>query len=106
MRDQYLSDLHVDRSLSRAGIDGALQAHNLDALLFGGVTGGDIGARAGYPSVIVPAGYLSSNGAPYGVTFCGTAWSESRLIALAFAFEQATMVRRPPASTPPLIRRQ
>ena len=43
------------------------------------------------------------NGAPYGVTFCGTAWSEPRLIGLAFAFEQATMMSRiRPASTPPL----
>jgi len=102
MHDEYLADLALDRFLSRTGIDGALQTHNLDALLFGGVTGGGIGARAGYPSVIVPSGYLSTNGAPYGITFCGTAWSESRLIALAFAYEQATRMRRPPTTSPPL----
>ncbi len=100
-RDAYLSDLALDRSLSRTGIDGALQAHNLDALLFGANNGANIGARANYPSIVVPAGFLST-GAPYGVTFCGTAWSESRLIALAYAFEQGTRLRRPPASTPPI----
>jgi amidase len=101
-RDQYLWDLQESLFLSRTGIDDTLRKYNLDALLFGGATGADIGARAGYPSVIVPAGYLTTNGAPYGVTFCGTAWSEPRLIGLAFAFEQATMTRRPPPSTPPL----
>jgi len=36
------------------------------------------------------------------VTFFGRAWSESRLLGLAFAYEQATRHRRPPSSTPPL----
>jgi amidase len=42
------------------------------------------------------------NPAPFGVTFTGRAFSEPRLIALAYAFEQATKLRQPPASAPPL----
>jgi amidase len=58
-------------------------------------------AKAGYPSVIVPGGYLE-NGSPFGVTFTGLAWSEPALIRLAYAFEQATKWRRPPNSAPKL----
>ena len=42
------------------------------------------------------------NPAPFGVTFTGRAFSEPTLIALAYAFEQATKHRQPPASAPPL----
>ena len=64
-------------------------------------------ARAGYPSVVVPGGFLPPEGdvvndRPSGITFSGPAFSEPRLIALAYAFEQATKFRVPPASTPPL----
>jgi len=51
-------------------------------------------AVAGCPSVTVPGGYVS--GLPVGLSFFGPRWSEPRLIALAYAFEQATRVRQPP----------
>jgi amidase len=51
-------------------------------------------AVAGCPSITVPAGYVS--GLPVGVSFFGPRWSESRLIALAYAFEQATAIRQTP----------
>jgi Asp-tRNA(Asn)/Glu-tRNA(Gln) amidotransferase A subunit family amidase len=55
----------------------------------------------------VPGGFLPptapvANPVPSEVTFSGPAFSEPRLIALAYAFEQATRHRKPPASTPPL----
>jgi amidase len=59
-------------------------------------------AVAGYPSVTVPAGFV--NGLPVGISFIGRAWSEARLIGLAYAYEQATHHRQPPTflSTVPL----
>jgi amidase len=52
-------------------------------------------AVAGCPSVTVPAGHVS--GLPVGLSFTGPRWSEPRLIALAYAFEQATQARQVPA---------
>lgn len=51
-------------------------------------------AVAGYPSITVPAGF--AYGLPVGVTFIGRAWSEAKLIGLAYSYEQATKHRRPP----------
>jgi amidase len=95
------------------GIDETLQAHKLDALLFPGASGAGIAAKPGYPTVIVPFGMVpnapannpfpagfDARPAPYGVSFTGTACSEPRLIELAYAFEQITKRRVPPASTP------
>jgi amidase len=56
----------------------------------------------GFPSVQVPMGYTRGDRLPAGITFFGRAWSEAALIRLAYAYEQATMHRRAPASTPPL----
>jgi amidase len=55
----------------------------------------------GFPSIQVPMGYTRGV-LPAGITFFGRAWSESTLIKLSYAYEQATRHRRPPASTPPL----
>jgi amidase len=57
-------------------------------------------AVAGYPAITVPGGYVS--GLPVGITFTGPRWGEPRLLALAYAFEQAGPPRRPPplAATP------
>jgi amidase len=51
-------------------------------------------ARAGYPIVTVPAGY--AGGLPVNISFLGAAWSEPKLISLAYAYEQATHARTPP----------
>ena len=71
-------------------------------------------AKAGYPSIVVPGGFFdnvvnppfpadfNAQPGPAGVTFSGRAFSEPRLIALAYAFEQATHYRIPPPSVPPL----
>jgi Asp-tRNA(Asn)/Glu-tRNA(Gln) amidotransferase A subunit family amidase len=56
----------------------------------------------GWPAIQVPMGYTRDGQLPAGITFYGRAWSEAKLIALAYGYEQATRHRRPPASTPPL----
>jgi Asp-tRNA(Asn)/Glu-tRNA(Gln) amidotransferase A subunit family amidase len=55
----------------------------------------------GWPSINVPMGYTRGT-LPAGITFFGRAWSEPTLIKLAYAYEQATKHRHPPASAPPL----
>lgn len=99
---QYLADRAQDLLLAgEQGIDAYIDSNDLDAIFFPGTRGANIAARAGYPSVIVPAGY-TSNGAPYGITFSGKAYSEPTLIGLAYAFEQATLARVAPSSVPAL----
>jgi amidase len=55
-------------------------------------------AVAGYPSVTVPAGFI--HGLPVGISFIGGRWSDAKLVGLAYAFEQATKVRRAPKFEP------
>jgi amidase len=57
--------------------------------------------RSGFPAITVPMGWVHGT-LPAGLQFLGDAWAEPRLIALAYAYEQATRHRRPPASAPPL----
>jgi amidase len=115
-RERYEADRRKDIRLSATnGIDAALEANRLDALLFPGVSSANIGARPGYPSVTVPWAFVPVNQgqgpnafppgfdpkpAPYNVTFTGTACSEPKLIELAYAFEQATHKRIPPPQFP------
>ena len=112
-RARYLADRARDVALTGAhGIDEIMKAERLDALLFPGSSGAAIAAKAGYPTVIVPFGTVpnaptppfpegfDAKPAPYGVSFTGLACSEPRLLELAYAFEQATKRRVPPASTP------
>ena len=105
-RARYEADRARDLALAgQDGIDAALTAHRLDALLFPGGVGASIAARPGYPTVIVPFGTIpnapmppgfDARPAPFGVSFTGGACSEARLIELAYAFEQATKRRDPP----------
>jgi len=94
------------RLVGEQGVEALMKTQRLDALLFVGARGNGFMAKPGYPSVAVPFG-LVANGegfppgfeprpAPLGVVFGGRACSEPRLIALAYAFEQATHRRRPP----------
>jgi amidase len=102
-RDIFLAATH--------GIDEVMARNNLDALLFPGSSSAGIAAKAGHPTVIVPLGFIPNTPAnlpagfnpqnqPYGIGFTGTACTEPRLIELAYAFEQATRRRVPPAATP------
>jgi amidase len=93
----YLADRAEDLRLSqKEGIDAVIKTRKLDALIFADYQGSDIAAKAGYPSITVPAGY-TSEGEPIGITFVGMAFSEPRLIELAYSFEQATQHRVKPS---------
>jgi len=112
-RSRYEADRRKDLFLTAShGIDEVMNARRLDALVFPAQSGAGIAARAGYPTVIVPFGTVPNSPtpafpvgfdprpAPYGVSFTGMACSEPRLIALAYAFEQATKRRVPPPRFP------
>lgn len=109
---RYQADRAKDLLLSRdLGIDEVMERMGLDALIFPRNIGSNIAARAGYPSVMVPVGLLSpvdpvEQPTPYGMMFTARAWEEPKIIALAYAFEQASKFRRPPASTPPLPKKK
>jgi len=92
----YIEALEKDIYLSRlAGIDKIMDEENLDVLVFPNNFGAAIPAKAGYPSITVPAGY-TEEGEPVGITFTGRAFSEPMLIKIAYAYEQATHHRIPP----------
>ncbi len=107
----YIQALRKNHLLTRTqGVDAIMKRHRLDALIAptGGppwptdwingdhFTGGysSASAVAGYPHITVPAGYVF--GMPVGISFFGGAYSEAKLIQMAYAFEQATKIRQPP----------
>jgi amidase len=107
----YLDALAKNQKLARdQGIDAVAKKFKLDAFIAPSRTpawltdlvNGDssshscsgLPAVAGYPHITLPMGYI--HGLPVGLSFFGTAWSEPRLISLAYAFEQLTKSRRPP----------
>ena len=118
---RYLKDRAKDLDLAKTrGLDVVYK--DFDAVLFPANRGAAAPAKAGYPSIVVPAGFVpnpavapppfapptpfpagfNAKPSPLGVTFSGPAFSEPKLIGFAYAFEQATQHRVPPASTPPL----
>jgi amidase len=111
-RERYERDREKDVRLTAAhGIDEVMKAQRLDALLFPGGSGAALAAKPGYPTVIVPFGFVPNTNAafpvgfdakpqPYGVAFTAMACSEPRLVQLAYAFEQATKKRVPPPAVP------
>jgi len=55
----------------------------------------------GFPAITVPMGFVRDS-LPVGLHLVGSAWSDQRLLQLAYAYEQATHLRRPPRSAPQL----
>ena len=114
----YRKALATNRRQARTlGIDAVMAKHQLDALVAptfgppwlvdlvtgdtvpaGGSSPSSVAAVAGYPHITVPMGYHRA--LPLGISFFGRAWSEPTLIKLAYAYEQATKHRRPPAFRP------
>ncbi|MEV8135968.1 amidase family protein [Microbacterium aurantiacum] len=87
-RDQGITE-------TRAAIDTVLESNDLDAIVSNSNTTGT-GARAGYPSVIVPSGYATANLRPTAIVFLGTAWTEPQLLSFAYDYEQATKLWQAP----------
>jgi amidase len=104
----------------RAIIEGLLTSQKLDALVYptrptrpplitappepsGGAAGtpANLANLAGFPDLIVPAGFTGDE-LPVALSFLGPAFSEARLLALGYSFEQATLARRLPVHTPKL----
>ncbi len=108
--DDYVKALETSKRIASTGIDRAMDEHDLDALIAPSngpawltdhvngdsfhVGSSSYAAISGYPNITVPAGFVS--GLPVGLSFIGRAYSEKRLIEIAYAFEQATSVRRAP----------
>ena len=101
---------HVARARDRAvagehGIDATLAIADAAAVVLPGPHGCGQAARAGYPSLVVPAGYRRDGRAPVGLTFLGPSRSEALLLALGAAFEETARVRKAPSVVNPSLLR-
>lgn len=103
-RTAYLAARARDRAVAgEHGIDAVCRAYGVVALVTPSWRGAGVAARAGYPSVTVPAGYRPSGRRPVGVTLLGAARSEATLLSLARDFETASAARRPPSAINPSL---
>lgn len=118
----YPAQLALARTTARRdGIDAMLAKYKVDALIaptvgaawlidpvngdqFVGGGASQLAAIAGYPHITVPMGQV--RGLPVGLSFTGAAWSDAKLLALAYAFEQKTKARRPPGYAPTITLEQ
>jgi amidase len=114
---RYTSVQTYGLPMVRAAVEGMLAAQRLDAIVYptssrrpamiaetgapgaGAPSATDIANLTGFPDLIVPAGFTGDN-LPVGISFFGAAFSEPKLLALGYSFEQATHARRRPIHTP------
>ena len=94
------AQLAIDNALTRATTD---PADDVEAIMTPSGTLTGLGARAGYPQLVVPAGYSAGSRDPVGIAFNGTAYSEAKLLAFGYAYEQATNLRKPPSEINPSL---
>ncbi|XP_043714456.1 probable amidase At4g34880 [Telopea speciosissima] len=92
----YQAALANMKSLTENGFVKLMTDYNLDAMITMNDTVTPLLAIGGFPAISVPAGY-APNGAPFGICFNGLQGYEPRLIEIAYAFEQATKIRKPPS---------
>jgi amidase len=85
--------------LSRDGFEKMMRDNMLDALVTPGAVAAPVLAIGGFPAISVPAGY-DNKGVPFGISFGGLKGSEPKLIEIAYGFEQATKIRKPPSFKP------
>ena len=91
------------RASARQSIDGALDEGQADAILTPGNAHANIGAAAGYPTVIEPLGYTNGGKDPFGIGFMGRAYSEPQLLGFAYAYEQDAHARVTPNKVNPAV---
>lgn len=70
--------------------------NKLDTLVTPGLGVAGVLAIGGFPGINVPAGY-DEKGVPFGISFGGLKGTEPKLIQIAYSFEQATKIRKPPS---------
>lgn len=83
------------REISTNGLEKLMKERRLDAIVAPNSDASSVLAVGGYPGIAVPAGY-DEQGVPFAICFGGLQGYEPRLIEIAYAFEQATKVRKPP----------
>uniref|UniRef100_A0ABL6UBB1 Amidase n=1 Tax=Cannabis sativa TaxID=3483 RepID=A0ABL6UBB1_CANSA len=93
--DKEMKAAELMKNLSRDGFEKLMIENELDALVTPGTGAISVLALGGYPGITVPAGY-DDKGMPFGLCFGGLKGTERKLIQAAYAFEQATLIRRPP----------
>ena len=84
---------------SRNGFEKLMKKHKLDAMVAPTADIIHVLAIGGFPGIDVPAGY-DRKGVPFGICFGGLKGSEPKLIEIAYSFEQATKIRKPPSFKP------
>ncbi|KAJ4914317.1 Amidase family protein [Raphanus sativus] len=95
MGEKEKAALQKMEELSRNGIEKLMKEMKLDAIVTLRSKMSNVLAIGGYPGINVPAGY-DNEGVPFGITFGGLRFSEPKLIEIAYGFEQATLIRKPP----------
>jgi len=114
---EYAAAKDIQENVITPAVENILVANNIDALIYptsrcpasplpgvvdpsyicgsGGRSATDLANLSGFPDIQVPAGFTSDN-LPFTLSFLGLPYSEPELLGFAYAFEQATKVRKPP----------